>query len=80
MAKAQSLSMPHYGLGLSFVLSHLAAGARVLMLSRGVARLYADRFLIASATAAGLVAFVIMLGMCGIMLGMCGARLTFAMP
>src|SRR6516225_8496159 len=28
-----------------FVLSHLAAGARALMLSHGVARLYADHFL-----------------------------------
>jgi hypothetical protein len=43
VAKAQSLSIPHYGLGVSFVLSHLAAGACVLMLSHGVARLYADR-------------------------------------
>ena len=57
MAKAQSLSMPHYGLGVSFVLSHLAAGARVLMLSHGVARLRC--FLIGGATAAGLVAFAI---------------------
>jgi hypothetical protein len=55
-AKAQSLSMPHYGLGVSFGFSHLAAGARV---SHGVARLYADRFLIGGATAAGLVAFAI---------------------
>ena len=62
MAKAQSLSIPHYGLGVSFVLSHLAAGARVLMLSHGVARLYADRFLIGGATAAGLVAFAIIFG------------------
>ena len=59
MAKAQSLSMPHYGLGVFFVLSHLAAGARV---SHGVARLYADRFLIGGATAAGLVAFAIIFG------------------
>jgi len=43
-------------------LSHLAAGARVLMLSHGVARLYADRFLIGGATAAGLVAFAIIFG------------------
>ena len=46
---------------------------RVLLLAHGVARRFADRFLIASATAAGLVAFVIMLGMCG-------ARLSFAIP
>jgi hypothetical protein len=65
--------VPHYGLGVFFVLSHLAAGARVVMLSHGVARRYADRFMIGSATAAGFVAFVIMFGMCG-------ARLGFAIP
>jgi hypothetical protein len=48
-----------------------AAGARVLMLSHGVAQLYADRFLIGGVTAAGLVAFAIMFDMCG-------ARLSFA--
>jgi hypothetical protein len=41
------------------------------MLSHGVAQLYADRFLIGGVTAAGLVAFAIMFGMCG-------ARLSFA--
>ena len=56
-----------------FVLSHLAAGARALMLSHGVARLYADHFLSGGAMAAGLVAFAIMFGMCG-------ARLNFAIP
>src|SRR5215469_17082550 len=65
--------VPHYGLAVFFVLSHLAAGGRSVLLAHGVARRFADRFLIASATAAGLVALVIMLGMCG-------ARLTFAMP
>src|SRR5260370_12521480 len=57
--------VPHYGLGVFFVLSHLAAGGRAVMLSHGVARRYADRFLIGSPTAAGFVAFVIMFGMCG---------------
>src|SRR5262249_1509241 len=65
--------VPHYGLAVFFVLSHLAAGGRSVLLAHGVARRFADRFLIASATAAGLVAFVIMLGMCG-------ARLSFAIP
>ena len=65
--------VPHYGLAVFFVLSHLAAGGRSVLLAHGVARRFADRFLIASATAAGLVAFVIMLGMCG-------ARLGFAIP
>ena len=43
------------------------------MLSHGVARLYADRFLSGGAMAAGLVAFAIMFGMCG-------ARLNFVIP
>jgi hypothetical protein len=57
--------VPHDGLGVFLVVSNLAAGARVLMLSHGVARRYADRCLIGGATAAGLVAFAIMFGMCG---------------
>ena len=65
--------VPHYDLGVFFVLSHLTAGARAVMLSHGVARRYADRFLIGGATAAGVVAFAIMFGMCG-------ARLNFAIP
>src|SRR5215471_10269317 len=65
--------VPHYGLAVFFVLSHLAAGGRSVLLAHGVARRFADRFLIASATAAGLVAFVIMFGMCG-------ARLSFVIP
>lgn len=65
--------VPHYGLAAFFVLSHLAAGGRSILLAHGVARRFADRFLISSATAAGLVAFVIMLGMCG-------AKLTLATP
>jgi hypothetical protein len=42
------------GLGVFFVVSNLAAGARVPMLSHGVAPRYADRFLIGGATAVGL--------------------------
>jgi hypothetical protein len=65
--------VPHYAFGVFFVLSHLAAGGRAVMLSHGVGQRHADRFLIGSATAAGFVAFVIMLGMCG-------ARLNFTLP
>ena len=65
--------VPHHGLGVFFVLSHLAAGARGLMLSYSVDRRHAERFLIGGATAAGLVASVILFGMCG-------ARLNFAIP
>jgi hypothetical protein len=65
--------VPHYGLGVFFVLSHLAAGVRAVLLAHGVNRRFADRFLIGSATVAGLAAFVIMLGMCG-------GRLNFVVP
>lgn len=65
--------VPHYGLGVFFVLSHLAAGARAVMLAHGVRQRYADRFLIGIATAAGFVALVIMFGISG-------ARLSFTSP
>ena len=65
--------VPHHGLGAFFVLLHLAAGARGLMLSYSVDRRYAERFLIGGATAAGLVVSVIIFGMCG-------PRLNFAIP
>jgi hypothetical protein len=65
--------VPHYGLGVFFVLAHLAAGARMVMLSHGVRRAYADRFMVGAATLAGLVALVAMFGACG-------GRLGFALP
>jgi hypothetical protein len=43
------------------------------MLSHGVARRYADRFLVGGATTAGFVALAIMFAMCG-------ARLGFVVP
>jgi hypothetical protein len=57
--------VPHYWLGVFFVLAHLGAGARVVMMGHGVSRVLADRFMIGSAIVAGIVATVIMLGMCG---------------
>jgi hypothetical protein len=65
--------VPHYGLGIFFVLSHLAAGGRAVMLSHGVRRNYANRLLVGSATAAAIVALVVMFGMSG-------GRLSFALP
>jgi hypothetical protein len=47
--------VPHYWLAVFFVLAHLAAGARVVIMEHGVG----------SAVVAGVVATVIMLGMCG---------------
>ena len=57
--------VPHYWLGAFFVLAHLAAGARGVMMAHGVSRAFADRFMVGGAVVAGLVATVIMLGMCG---------------
>ena len=57
--------VPHYWLGVFFVLSHLAAGTRVIMKTHGFGKVFADRFMIGGAIAAGVIATVIMLGMCG---------------
>ena len=57
--------VPHYWLGVFFVLAHLAAGARDVMMAHGVGKAFADRFMVGGAVVAGLVATVIMLGMCG---------------
>jgi hypothetical protein len=57
--------VPHYWLGAFFVLAHLAAGARDVMMAHGVGKAFADRFMVAGAIIAGLVATMIMLGMCG---------------
>jgi hypothetical protein len=57
--------VPHYWLGVFFVLAHLAAGARMVIISHGMSKALADRFMIGGAIAAGILATVIMLGMCG---------------
>lgn len=57
--------VPHYWFGVFFVLTHLAAGARVVLIAHGVRKVLADRFMIGSAVVAGIIATVIMLGMCG---------------
>jgi hypothetical protein len=65
--------VPHYGLGVFFVVAHVFAGIRAVMLSHGVHKPFADRLMISGATFGALLAFVIILGMCG-------ARLNFALP
>ena len=57
--------VPHYWLGVFFVLAHLAAGARGVMMAHGVTKAFADRFMVGGAAVAGLIATVVMLGMCG---------------
>jgi hypothetical protein len=57
--------VPHYWLGAFFVLSHLAAGTRSVMMAHGVSKMFADRFMVGGAVVAGTIATLIMLGMCG---------------
>jgi succinate dehydrogenase hydrophobic anchor subunit len=57
--------VPHYWLGLFFVLGHLAAGARSIIMGHGIHKAFADRFMIGGTVIAGIVATVITLGMCG---------------
>jgi hypothetical protein len=57
--------VPHYWLGVFFVFTHLAAGARAVVMAHGVSKTFADRFMVGGAVVAGIIATVIMLGMCG---------------
>lgn len=57
--------VPHYWLGVFFILSHLAAGARVILMAHGIRKAFANRFMIGSTAIAGIAATVIILGMCG---------------
>jgi hypothetical protein len=60
--------LPHYWLGVFFVLSHIAAGTRNVMMAHGVSKAFADCFVIAGAITAAIIATAIMLGMCGLRL------------
>ena len=57
--------VPHYWLGVFFILAHLASGARTVIVAHGVSKTLADRFMVGGAVGAAIVATVIMLGMCG---------------
>jgi hypothetical protein len=46
--------VPHYWLGVFFVLTHLAAGARVVIMAHGVSRAFADRFMVGGQSSPGL--------------------------
>jgi hypothetical protein len=52
-------------LGAFFVLAHLAAGARGVMMAHGVSKAFADRFMISGTVVAAIIATWIMLGMSG---------------
>jgi len=60
--------LPHYWLAVFFVLSHIAAGTRNVMMAHGASKAFADRFVIGGVVTAAIIATAIMLGMCGLRL------------
>jgi hypothetical protein len=61
--------LPHYALGVFFVLSHLASGLRVVLIAHGVDRRFAGRLWVACVAVSIFVAGAIIAGMCGIRIG-----------
>jgi hypothetical protein len=62
--------LPHYALGVFFVLSHIASGLRVVLITHGVAPRHADRFWGVGVALSAIVAAAIIAGMCGVRIGM----------
>jgi hypothetical protein len=61
--------LPHYALGVFFVLSHIASGLRVVLIAHGVAQRTADRIWGAGVALSAMVAAAIIAGMCGVRIG-----------
>jgi hypothetical protein len=61
--------LPHYALGVFFVLSHIASGLRVVLIAHGVDRRNADRLWMICVAISIVVAAAIITGMCGIRIG-----------
>lgn len=58
--------VPLYGFAVFFVLSHLAAGARIVLLAHGSSKKLADRLQVWGTGLSAVIAVVILLGMCGL--------------
>jgi hypothetical protein len=58
--------LPHYALGVFFVMSHIASGLRVVLMSHGVAPRHADRFWAIAVALSAMTAAAIIAGMCGV--------------
>ncbi|MGY4401156.1 hypothetical protein [Bradyrhizobium sp. USDA 3315] len=58
--------VPHYALGVFFVLAHLASGLRGVLIAQGVATTLANRIWASGLVAGALVAIAIMSGLCGV--------------
>jgi hypothetical protein len=58
--------LPHYALGVFFVLSHIASGARVVLISHGVAPIRTNRLWSIAVALSAMTAAAIIAGMCGV--------------
>lgn len=58
--------VPHYALGVFFVLAHLFSGLRGVLIAHGVGATIANRIWTAGILAGGLVSIAIMSGLCGV--------------
>ncbi|WP_407156590.1 hypothetical protein [Bradyrhizobium sp. STM 3557] len=58
--------LPHYALGVFFVLSHLASGLRVVLVAHGASRCAANRFWGAGVSISAVISAAIIAGMCGV--------------
>lgn len=65
--------LPHYALGVFFVLSHIASGLRVVLIAHGVAPRHADRLWSVSVALSAAISGAIMAGMCGARIGLSAA-------
>jgi hypothetical protein len=61
--------LPHYALGVFFVLSHIASGLRLVLIAHGVDRRNADRLWMVCVAISIVVAAAIITGMCGVRIG-----------
>ena len=60
--------LPHYALGVFFILGHLASGLRVVMLAHGVRKAIADRVWRAGLAGGAAISAVIISALCGVRL------------
>lgn len=60
--------VPYYGLAMFFILSHLATGARVVMLAHGKTKELADGVMIWGVALSALASVLVLLGLCGLRL------------
>jgi hypothetical protein len=60
--------LPHYGLGVFFILAHMLSGLRVVALAHGLERRSADRLWWLGVAISAVIAAAIIAGMCGVRL------------